>query len=228
MKINGRSFIPALPPLPRRPLTTVQRLEASNLRQRHTHLSQWLKQNIYRCPNDSEEDVDADEVLCTVRMRFKKLEDDGTIFEGPDCYHLFLSIETPTSAGVRSPHSTSPYLMLGHWSGSHEDGDAPEWTAYMQPDRAYRFRESRAFMARFVCGLTAIWVGDVAEQTISPRMMNWAVANAQGTRALNHVKLQRRRLMGRLLQEETVQTLHLRRWIRGGSLRRKRTAAQIQ
>ncbi|KAJ7646267.1 hypothetical protein DFH06DRAFT_1424120 [Mycena polygramma] len=212
MLINGKPFIQALPPLPRRPLTNAQRLAASDIRQSHqADLSQWLKGNIYYCPNESDlYKLDADEVLCTVRMRYRKADDDGSIFQGPDLYHLFLSIETPSCAGVPSPHHNSPHLMLGHWSGSHEDGDAPDWTKYMCADRAYTFSESRPFMARFVCGLTPIWVGDVSQQTVSPRMMNWAVANARGTRALTQVTLQRRRLMLRLSQE-IVQSLSQRR-----------------
>ncbi|KAJ6458369.1 hypothetical protein C8R47DRAFT_1227110 [Mycena vitilis] len=230
MLINGKPFIKALAPLPRRPLTNAQRLAASDVRQpHHASLSQWLKGNIYYCPNESDLDqLDADDVLCSVRMRYRKADDDGSIFQGPDLYHLFLSIETPSCAGVPSPHHSSPHLMLGHWSGSHEDGDAPDWTRYMRADRTYTFCESRPFMARFVCGLTPIWVGDVSQQTVSPRMMNWAVANARGTRALAAVTLQRRRLMARLAQEIvnslSLQFPHHGRWVRGKTLRSRRVS----
>lgn len=85
-------------------------------------------------------------------------------------------------------------MMLGHWQGSHDDGDAPLWTRSMIPNHTYRFRQPRSFMARLVAGLTDIWVGDVVgvrillhlfhhhsniwQLTISPRMIDWAYANS--------------------------------------------------
>ncbi|KAJ6479994.1 hypothetical protein C8R47DRAFT_1074455 [Mycena vitilis] len=221
MLINGKPFIKALAPLPRRPLTNAQRLAASDVRQpHHASLSQWLKGNIYCCPNESDlNQLDADDVLCSVRMRYRKADDDGSISKAP----TFTTSSSPSKLPLVP---ASPHLMLGHWSGSHEDGDAPDWTGYMRADRTYTFCESRPFMARFVCGLTPIWVGDVSQQTVSPRMMNWAVANARGTRALAEVTLQRRRLMARLAQEIvnslSLQFPHHGRWFRGRDAARTR------
>ncbi|KAJ7749139.1 hypothetical protein B0H16DRAFT_1551701 [Mycena metata] len=201
MKINGKTFVP--PPLPLRPRTPAQKLAASNAREpHHAHLGAWLNNVIHSYPKDSDTtELDADEVLCSVHMRYKKVRperpDDGTIFEGPDLYHLFLSVDTPSNARIAAVYNTSPYMMLGHWTGSSGDGDAPLWTQ-LTPDHVYRFRERRGFMARFVCGLTDIWVADVVSQTISPRMMNWAVANAVGTPSVSVVKYQRRRLITKL------------------------------
>ncbi|KAF8125687.1 hypothetical protein K438DRAFT_2001912 [Mycena galopus ATCC 62051] len=189
MKTNGNSFIKSLPPLPPRPRTSTRRLYASDTSQpHHAHLNHWLK-NIHTLPKDQDTaELEADEVLCTVKMCYKKAVDDGTIFEGPDMHHLFLTVHTPSNANIPSGHHTSPYMMLGHWIGSSDDGDAPPWTRYMTPDYLYRFRQPRAFMARMVAGLTPIWIGDLVEQTVSRRMANWAVANARGTLVENTVK----------------------------------------
>ncbi|KAF8209692.1 hypothetical protein K438DRAFT_1753343 [Mycena galopus ATCC 62051] len=129
----------------------------------------------------------------------EKAVDDGTIFEGPDMHHLFLTVHTPSNANIPSGHHTSPYMMLSHWIGSSDDGDAPPWTRYMTPDYLYRFRQPRAFMARMVAGLTPIWIGDLVER---------------GTLVENTVKYQRRRLAAR----EAVAAPT--RWVRGRNLRR--------
>ncbi|KAJ7767763.1 hypothetical protein B0H16DRAFT_1453388 [Mycena metata] len=203
IKINGKNV--SIPPLPLRPRTPAQKYAASNTREpHHGPLSAWLKNAIAtsfpRGETDTT-DLDSDEVLCSVHMRYSKAADDGTIFEGPDKYHLFMSIETPSNARVANSYNLSPYLTLGHWIGSHQDGDAPAWTAYLTKDVVYHFRQDRAFMARFVCGLTGIWVASVASLTVSPGMINWAIANAKGTRALSEVKYQRRRLIARLQRD---------------------------
>ncbi|KAJ7168971.1 hypothetical protein C8R46DRAFT_1350429 [Mycena filopes] len=204
MKINGKTFHP--PPLPLRPRTSAERHRASNAREPHHHpLSAWLKNAMATSFPSGEKDttdLDADEVLCSVHMRYSKAPDDGSIFEGPDRYHLFMSIETPVHAGVERRYNNSPYLMLGHWIGSHEDGDAPPWTSFLTNDVVHRFRQYRDFMSRFLCGLTDIWVGDLVNATISPAMINWAIANAKGTTVFSQVKYQRRRLIARLEREE--------------------------
>ncbi|KAJ7780914.1 hypothetical protein B0H16DRAFT_1710172 [Mycena metata] len=207
MKINGKTFVP--PPLPLRPRTPAEKFRASNAREPHHHpLSAWLKNAMAISPRGEKDttDLEDDEVLCCIHMLHNQAPIDNTIFLGPDRYHLFMSIETPSSAGVARAYNTSPYLMLGHWIGSHNDGDAPPWTAYLTKDVPYHFRQYRDFMVRFVSGLTDIWVGDIAKQTVSPAMINWAIANAKGTGALSEVKYQRRRLIARLEREAAAST----------------------
>ncbi|KAF8167018.1 hypothetical protein K438DRAFT_1774762 [Mycena galopus ATCC 62051] len=143
--------------------------------------------------------VDVGVMVPRVIKLHEKAVDDGTIFEGPDMHHLFLTVHTPSNANLPSGHHTSPYMMLGHWIGSSDDGDAPPWTRYMTPDYLYRFRQPRAFMARMVAGLTPIWIGDLVER---------------GTLVENTVKYQRRRLAAR----EAVAAPT--RWVRGRNLRR--------
>ncbi|KAJ6465480.1 hypothetical protein C8R45DRAFT_1107071 [Mycena sanguinolenta] len=190
------------------------------VRQGHnTHLDKWLCNNIHTFPKDLDTDnPDGDEVLCEVVMRLKKAVPDDTIFEGPDLYHLFLSISTSDSAHVPCSFNSSPYRMLGHWFGSHDDGDAPLWTRNMTDGVRYKFRQPRTFMARFVAGLTDIWVGDLLHQTISPRMLEWAVANARGTPVAKEVLRQRTRIIAQLFLEQ--HPFCPPRWIRGTNLRR--------
>ncbi|KAJ7834059.1 hypothetical protein B0H14DRAFT_3462324 [Mycena olivaceomarginata] len=76
----------------------------------------------------------------------------------------------------------SPFICLGSFVGSKDDGDAPPWTSILKPGQTHYFLETTAFAATVMCGMTDIKVESVSSQNISSRMCLWARSVSAGTR----------------------------------------------
>ncbi|KAJ7163176.1 hypothetical protein C8R46DRAFT_1102630 [Mycena filopes] len=118
----------ALPPRSRVSSFAQRLLDARHKAQ--APIEEWLTKNLHTWPNNLD-DLDADDVLCQVRMRFTKEKQDDTIYYGPDYYTLWLHIDG------RSRCNSSPMVILGKHRGSSSDGDAPAWTRTLEHGKSY-------------------------------------------------------------------------------------------
>ncbi|KAJ7318508.1 hypothetical protein DFH08DRAFT_971257 [Mycena albidolilacea] len=72
---------------------------------------------------------------------------------------------------------TEPFICLGSFVGSKDDGDVPPWTSILKPGQTHYFLETTAFAAT----VTDIKVESVSSQNISSRMCLWACSVSAGT-----------------------------------------------
>ncbi|KAJ7148616.1 hypothetical protein C8R46DRAFT_1127990 [Mycena filopes] len=215
----------ALPPRSRVSSFAQRLLDARHKAQ--APIEEWLTKNLHTWPNNLD-DLDADDVLCQVRMRFTKEKQDDTIYYGPDYYTLWLHIDG------RSRCNFSPMVILGKHRGSSSDGDAPAWTRTLEHGKSYQFSQPRAFMAEVMCGLASIRVGDILDDKISPAMLDWAVANAINTADVDKITSHCARVRAHPSAVHFIQgegpnryglaDLPQTRWVRGFGLRTKTAA----
>jgi len=77
---------------------------------------------------------------------------------------MWMQVETPWAAGIGV--SQSPMVVLAHWVGSRDDGDAPGWLELL-PGEHYSFPQPREWMAQVFCGLSDLWIGDIVNVRVS-------------------------------------------------------------
>ncbi|KAJ7735401.1 hypothetical protein DFH07DRAFT_112822 [Mycena maculata] len=101
------------------------------------------------------------EVLVNIWMSHQRGEVEGD-YRDPDSFTMWMQVETPWAAGLDI--TRSPMVRLAHYLGSRDDGDAPAWLELIKGEN-YSFVQAREWMAKVLCGLSDLWVGDVVNGT---------------------------------------------------------------
>jgi hypothetical protein len=89
------------------------------------------------------------------RLTFFGQGGNNSVFKDPDMYLLSLHVYAPKCG-------PSPFICLGFFVGSKDDGDAPPWTSILKPRQTHYFLETTAFAATVMCGMTDIKVESVS------------------------------------------------------------------